>query len=88
MSPKANPWDKAARESFTKMPQDEEAYRTEYRHLEHARAAIAGFLAKVYKENRLHSALGYLTVDLLMHEEIMPPPPANSGLAAPAAAIV
>src|ERR1700688_1547880 len=37
----------------------EEVYRTEYRNLVHARAAIGEFLEKVYNEKRLHSALDY-----------------------------
>jgi transposase InsO family protein len=34
-------------------------YRTEYRNLAHAHAAIGEFLEKVYNEKRLHSALDY-----------------------------
>ena len=34
-------------------------YRTEYRNLADARAAIGEFLEKVYNEKRLHSALDY-----------------------------
>jgi transposase InsO family protein len=34
-------------------------YRTEYRNIVHARAAIGEFLEKVYNEKRLHSALEY-----------------------------
>jgi putative transposase len=37
----------------------EEVYRTEYRNLAHARAAIGEFLEKIYNEKRLHSALDY-----------------------------
>jgi transposase InsO family protein len=37
----------------------EEVYRTEYRNLAHARAAVGEFLEKVYNEKRLHSALDY-----------------------------
>jgi transposase InsO family protein len=37
----------------------EEVYRTEYRNLVHARAAIGEFLEKTYNEKRLHSALDY-----------------------------
>ena len=59
MSRKANPWDNAACESFMKTLQYEEVYRTEYRNLAHARAAIGEFLEKVYNEKRLHSALDY-----------------------------
>ena len=59
MSRKANPWDNAACESFMKTLKYEEGYRTEYRNLAHARAAIGEFLEKVYNEKRLHSALDY-----------------------------
>ena len=34
-------------------------YRTEYRNIAHARAAIGEFLEKVYNQKRLHSALDY-----------------------------
>jgi putative transposase len=59
MSRKANPWDNAGCESFMKTLKHEEVYRTEYRHMIHARAAIGEFLEKVYNEKRLHSALDY-----------------------------
>ncbi len=59
MSRKANPWDNAACESFMKTLKYEEVYRTEYRNLVYARAAIGEFLEKVYNEKRLHSALDY-----------------------------
>jgi transposase InsO family protein len=59
MSRKANPWDNAACESFMKTLKYEEVYRTEYRNMIHARAAIGEFLEKVYNEKRLHSALDY-----------------------------
>jgi putative transposase len=60
MSRKANPWDHAACESFVKTLKYEEVYRTEYRDLAEARAGIGVFPEKVYNQNRLHSALGYL----------------------------
>jgi transposase InsO family protein len=59
MSRKASPWDNAACESFMKTLKYEEIYRTEYRNLIHARAAIGEFWEKVYNEKRLHSALDY-----------------------------
>ena len=60
MSRKASPWDNASCESFIKTLKYEEVHRSEYRNLEEARAAIGEFLEKVYNQQRLHSALGYL----------------------------
>jgi putative transposase len=59
-SRKGNPWDNAACESFMKTLKYEEVLRNEYRGLAEARASIREFLEKVYNQNRLHSALGYL----------------------------
>ena len=59
MSRKKNPWDNAKCESFMKTLKYEEVYRTEYRNMTEARAAIGEFLEKVYNEKRLHSALDY-----------------------------
>lgn len=61
MSRKANPWDNAACESFMKTLKWEEVYRSEYRDLQDARFRIGEFLEKVYNEQRLHSALGYVS---------------------------
>jgi putative transposase len=60
MSRKGNPWDNAACESFMKTLKYEEVHRNEYRDLAEARASIAEFLEKIYNQQRLHSALGYL----------------------------
>jgi len=60
MSRKGNPWDNAACESFMKTLKYEEVYRNEYRDLAEAHAAIGVFLEKVYNQERLHSALGYV----------------------------
>jgi putative transposase len=50
----------AIAESFLKTLKYEEVYRTEYRDVDDAFAGIAEFMERVYNENRLHSALGYL----------------------------
>lgn len=60
MSRKGNPWDNAAIESFMKTLKYEEVHRNEYRDLHDARRAIGQFLDKVYNQQRLHSALGYV----------------------------
>ena len=60
MSRKGNPYDNAACESFMKTLKYEEVYRSEYRDLDDAYAQIAEFLERVYNQQRLHSALGYV----------------------------
>lgn len=60
MSRKGNPYDNAACESFMKTLKYEEVYRTEYRDLADAYAQIGEFLVRVYNQQRLHSALGYV----------------------------
>lgn len=60
MSRKGNPYDNAACESFMKMLKYEEVYRSEYRDLADAYAQIGEFLERVYNQQRLHSALGYV----------------------------
>ena len=60
MSRRGNPYDNAQAESFMKTFKYEEVYRTEYRDLADARACIGEFIERVYNEQRLHSALGYL----------------------------
>ena len=60
MSRKGNPYDNAACESFLKTLKYEEVYRTEYRDLADAYAQIGEFLERVYNQQRLHSALGYV----------------------------
>jgi transposase InsO family protein len=60
MSRKGNPYDNAACESFMKTLKYEEVYRNEYRDFHDARASIREFLERVYNQQRLHSALGYV----------------------------
>jgi transposase InsO family protein len=60
MSRKGNPYDNAACESFMKTLKYEEVYRNEYRDLDDAYAQIGEFLERVYNQQRLHSALGYV----------------------------
>jgi transposase InsO family protein len=60
MSRKGNPYDNAACESFMKTLKYEEVYRNEYRDFQEARAGIGEFLERVYNQQRLHSALGYV----------------------------
>jgi putative transposase len=60
MSRKGNPYDNAACESFMKTLKQEEVYRNEYRDFHDARSRIDEFLERVYNQQRLHSALGYL----------------------------
>jgi len=61
MGRKGNPYDNAKAESFIKTLKYEEVYVHDYRNLTEARLSIDRFLEKVYNEDRLHSALGYLT---------------------------
>jgi putative transposase len=60
MKRKGNPYDNAACESFMKTLRYEEVYRTEYRDLADAYVQIGEFLERVYNQQRLHSALGYV----------------------------
>lgn len=61
MARKGNPYDNAMAESFWKTLKYEQVYRQEYRTLQEARADITAFIDKVYNQQRLHSALGYLS---------------------------
>jgi putative transposase len=61
MSRKGNPYDNAFAESFMKTLKQEEVYRSEYRDLNEALAALGEFIVRVYNQKRLHSALGYRT---------------------------
>ena len=60
MSRTGNPYDNAIAESFIKTLKYEEVYRNEYRDVLDAFAGIGEFIQRVYNENRLHSALGYM----------------------------
>ena len=60
MSRRGNPYDNAACESFMKTLKYEEVYRSEYRDLADAYVQIGEFLERVYNQQRLHSALGYV----------------------------
>ncbi len=61
MGRKGNPYDNAKAESFMKTLKYEEVYLQDYRNLAEARRSIDRFIGEVYNEDRLHSALGYLT---------------------------
>ena len=75
MSRRGNPYDNATCESFLKTLKYEEVYRSEYRDLDEARAAIGTFLEKVYNQKRLHSALGYLPPAEFERGLLAPPGP-------------
>jgi putative transposase len=60
MSHKASPWENAGCESWMKTLKYEEVFRQEYRDLAEARTGIEQFIEKVYNQQRLHSALGYV----------------------------
>jgi putative transposase len=60
MSRRGNPYDNAACESFMKTLKYEEVYRAEYGDMKEAYAGIGEFLERVYNQQRLHSALGYV----------------------------
>ena len=60
MSRSGNPYDNAQAESFIKTLKYEEVYRTEYGDLADAYGSIGEFIERVYNEQRLHSALGYV----------------------------
>jgi len=59
MSRPANPYDNASCESFMKTLKREEIYANAYENLEQLRANLEIFLEQYYKQQRLHSALGY-----------------------------
>jgi putative transposase len=61
MSGKGNPYDNAQAESFMKTLKVEEVYVSEYRTFREAYEKIGEFLELVYNQERLHSALGYVS---------------------------
>ena len=61
MSRPGNPWDNAWAESFMKTLKTEEVDRRRYRNFPHAESSIGTFIEEVYNQQRLHSALDYLS---------------------------
>jgi transposase InsO family protein len=55
------PWDNAMAESFMRTLKKEEVDGRAYRDLADARAAIGQFIDEIYNDQRLHSALAYLS---------------------------
>jgi putative transposase len=60
MSRRANPYDNAKAESFMKTFKCDEVHLRDYADEADARKRIHTFLARIYNEQRLHSALGYV----------------------------
>jgi putative transposase len=61
MSRPGNPWDNAWAESFMKTLKVEEVDGRHYRNFDHAVSMIGSFIEEMYNEQRLHSALDYLS---------------------------
>jgi len=61
MSRPGNPWDNAWAESFMKTLKSEEVDGRRYRNFDHAVSRIGSFIEEMYNEQRLHSALDYLS---------------------------
>ena len=61
MSRPGNPWDNAWAESFMKTLKVEEVDGRRYRNFDHAASLIGSFIEEMYNEQRLHSALDYLS---------------------------
>ena len=61
MSRPGNPWDNAWAESFIKTLKTEEVDGRQYRNLAHAESCIGTFIEEVYNQQRLHSALKYVS---------------------------
>jgi putative transposase len=63
MSRPANPYDNASCESFIKTLKREEIYANEYEDLEHLLANLEHFIEQYYNRQRLHSVLGYSSLE-------------------------
>ncbi len=63
MSRPANPYDNASCESFIKTLKREEIYASSYENLEHLRVNIEVFIEQYYNQQRVHSALGYRSLE-------------------------
>ena len=61
MSRPGNPWDNAWAESFMKTLKVEEVDGRRYRNFDQAVSMIGSFIEEMYNEQRLHSALDYLS---------------------------
>ena len=61
MSRKGNPYDNAQAESFMKTLKVEEVYVSEYRTFREVKHRVGEFIELIYNQQRLHSALGYLS---------------------------
>jgi len=61
MSRKGNPYDNAQAESFMKTLKVEEVYVSEYRTFTEVKERIGEFIELIYNQQRLHSALGYVS---------------------------
>ena len=61
MSRKGNPYDNAQAESFMKTLKVEEVYVSEYRTFTEVKERIGEFIELIYNQERLHSALGYVS---------------------------
>jgi len=61
MSRKGNPYDNAQAESFMKTLKVEEVYVSEYQTFVEVKQRIGEFIELIYNQERLHSALGYVS---------------------------
>lgn len=61
MSRPGNPWDNAWAESFMKTLKVEEVDGQHYRNFDHAASLIGSFIEEIYNQQRLHSALDYVS---------------------------